>query len=67
MSSTNELQYRQSHRDHDNDLENKTLEPLEPSNKDEEALQQERNSEEPVSTVRIPPQPHLTDVLGRRF
>jgi hypothetical protein len=67
MSSTNELLYRQTDRYHESILETKTSDPLEPSNKDEEALQQERNSEELVSTSRIPPQPHLTDVLGRRF
>jgi hypothetical protein len=55
MSSMNELSYRQTDRHHESILEIKTSDPLERSNKDEEALQQERNSEEPVSTSRIPP------------
>jgi hypothetical protein len=67
MPSMNELSYRQTDRHHESILEIKTSDPLEPSNKDEEALQQERNSEEPVSTFPIPPRPHLTDVLGTQF
>jgi hypothetical protein len=50
MLSTNELSYRQTDRNHEGDLETKTSEPLEPSNKNEDALQPESNLEDPVST-----------------
>jgi len=52
MSSPKELPYSQSHRTHDDELENKTQEPVEPDNKDEEAVQQNTNSEDSVSASR---------------